>query len=309
MRRTEVTCITWVIQQTSGSAMIGWAIYAMEQGGIAASTAYSLGVALPALGFVGTVLSWFLMPHFGRRDIYIWGQVGMFVTLMIVGGLGVPEPTIGYSYASGALLLILTFIYDLTVGPICYSLVAELPSTRLRIKTVVLSRNVYNICGIIIGVLQPQFLNPLGLNWRGKTCFFWAGTCLLGLAWTYFRLPEPKGLTYGKPSSSCLIFDRVLTSLQLNLTSFSRTEFPPESSVRSSLTHGDPTTLSSYQRSRRPPSARRSTSVEHRADSLAKRIASQYHEVGYSEMLRLDDGRRVLRFDIPHTLCCSIRII
>ena len=28
--------------------------------------------------------------------------------------------------------------------------------------------------------------------------FFWAGFYALGIVWTYFRLPEPKGLTYAK---------------------------------------------------------------------------------------------------------------
>jgi len=198
LRRTEITCITWLIQQTSGSPMIGWGTYFMSQAGLDPNDAYSLGVGQSAMGFVGTVGSWFLMPHFGRRSIYIWGQVVMFVILMILGGLGVPALSTSIGWASGALILILTFTYDLTVGPVCYSLVAELPSTRLRIKTVVLSRNVYNVMGIIIGTLQPRFMNPTAWNWRGKTCFFWGGLNLLGLIWTYFRLPEPKGLTYGE---------------------------------------------------------------------------------------------------------------
>lgn len=28
--------------------------------------------------------------------------------------------------------------------------------------------------------------------------FFWAGTCFLCVVWIYFRLPEPKGRTYGE---------------------------------------------------------------------------------------------------------------
>jgi len=178
--------------------MIGWATYFMEQAGLTDTNAYSLGVGASAMGFCGTVLSWFLMPHFGRRTLYLWGQIVMFLILMIIGGLGVPELSSSIGWATGALLLILTFVYDFTVGPVCYSLVAELPSTRLRIKTVVLSRNVYNVMGIVIGTLQPRFLNPTGWNWRGKTCFFWGGLNLLGIIWTYFRLPEPKGLTYGE---------------------------------------------------------------------------------------------------------------
>lgn len=198
LRRTEVTCVTWLIQQTSGSPMIGWATYFMLQAGLSDSNAFSLGVGASAMGFVGTVGSWFLMPHFGRRTLYLWGQIVMFIVLMVIGVLGIPAQTTGVSWGSGASILILTFVYDFTVGPVCYSLVAELPSTRLRIKTVVLSRNVYNVFGIIIGVIQPRFMNPTALNWKGKTAFFWGGLNLLGLVWTYFRLPEPKGLTYAE---------------------------------------------------------------------------------------------------------------
>ena len=198
LRRTEVTCFTWLIQQTSGSPMIGWGTYFMLQAGLDENNAYSLGVGQSAMGFVGTVGSWFLMPHLGRRTLYLGGQIIMFIVLMILGGLGVPNLDTDIGWASGALILILTFVYDITVGPVCYSLVAELPSTRLRIKTVVLSRNLYNVFGIVIGIIQPRFMNPTALNWRGKTCFFWGGLNALGLVWTYFRLPEPRGLTYGE---------------------------------------------------------------------------------------------------------------
>jgi len=195
-RRTELTVMTWVIQQTSGSPMIGWATYFMTQVGLSPANAYSLGVASAGMGFCGTVGSWFLMPHFGRRTLYLWGQIVMLIGLIIIGCLGIPHLSSGTGWGTGALMLMLTFVYDFTIGPVCYSLVAELPSTRLRIKTVVLARNVYNVCGIIIGTLQPRFMNPTAWNWGGKTAFFWAGANLLGLVWTYFRLPEPKGLTY-----------------------------------------------------------------------------------------------------------------
>lgn len=41
----------------------------------------------------------------------------------------------------------------------------------------------------------------LGLNawnWGAKTGFFWAGIDVLFIIWCYFRLPEPKGLTYSE---------------------------------------------------------------------------------------------------------------
>jgi SP family general alpha glucoside:H+ symporter-like MFS transporter len=41
-------------------------------------------------------------------------------------------------------------------------------------------------------------LNPTAWNWKAKSGFFWAGLCFLCAVWTYFRLPEPKGRTYGE---------------------------------------------------------------------------------------------------------------
>lgn len=196
LRRTELAVMTWVIQHTSGGPMLGSGTYFMEQAGLSPTNAFSLGVGQSTMAFVGTVGSWFLMPHFGRRTLYLWGLAVMFVLLIIIGGLGIPKLSTNVGWASGALILILTFAYDLTIGPVCYSLVAELPSTRLRIMTVVLARNAYNASGLITSTLQARFINPTAWNWRGKTAFFWAGTNLLSLVWTYFRLPEPRGLTY-----------------------------------------------------------------------------------------------------------------
>jgi len=165
---------------------------------LATNDAFDVGIGQSAMGFVGTVGSWFLMPHFGRRTIYLGGEIGMFIILLVIGGLGIPALSSGTGWGSGALILIFTFVYDITVGPVCYSLVAEMPSTRLRIKTVVLARNFYNLAGIFINIIQPRMLNPTAWDWGGKTAFFWAGFCALCFVWTYFRLPEPKGLTYGE---------------------------------------------------------------------------------------------------------------
>lgn len=150
-----------------------------------------------ALGAVGTVGSWFLMSHAGRRTLYVYGLAILTTLLLIIGLVSLSKsPNAGWGI--GSMLLIYTFVYDITVGPVCYSLVAEIPSTRLKTKTIVLSRNVYNLFGIVNGVIVPYMLNPTAWNWKGKAGFFWAGACFLCLLWTFFRLPEPRGRTYGE---------------------------------------------------------------------------------------------------------------
>jgi MFS transporter, SP family, general alpha glucoside:H+ symporter len=198
LRRSEIACIVWAIQNLCGSAFMGYSTYFYTQAGLSTTYSFDMSMAQYALGACGTVGSWFMMSGIGRRKLYLFGLVALFGMVLLIGILGVPAPTPGLSWAIGSMLLIYTFTYDLTIGPVCYSLVAELPSVRLRQKTIVLARNFYNVWGIINQVWTPYMLNPSAWNWGAKTGFFWAGWCFLCLIWTYFRLPEPKGRTYGE---------------------------------------------------------------------------------------------------------------
>lgn len=46
-------------------------------------------------------------------------------------------------------------------------------STRLRSKTVGLARNLYNVVGIVSGILNTYMMNPTAFNWKGYAGFFW----------------------------------------------------------------------------------------------------------------------------------------
>jgi SP family general alpha glucoside:H+ symporter-like MFS transporter len=198
LRRTEIVCCVWVIQVTSGIWIAGNAPFFLLQAGFSPSRAFSLNLGLPAIGFVGTVVSWFLMRHIGRRTLYIWGLAGQLLILITIGSLGIPPERSALTWSTGILMFVLVFTFDITVGPVCYSLVAEIPSTRLRAKSAVLARSAYNVAGITANIVQPYMLNPGAWNLRGKTAFVWAVTCFLSLVWTFFRLPEPKGLTFAE---------------------------------------------------------------------------------------------------------------
>ena len=198
LRRTEIACLVWLIQTISGSPLMGMATYFFESAGMASETASTLNLIMFVVGGVGTVSSWFLMKPFGRRDIYIYGQVILCLIMVLTGVLGTIKATDSTRWAIGALLIIFTFVYDISIGPVCYSLVGEIGSTRLRSKTVVLARNLYNLGGVVVSILNPYMLNPTAWNWGPKSGYLWFGTGMLGLIWSYFRLPEPKGRSYGE---------------------------------------------------------------------------------------------------------------
>lgn len=196
LRRTEIACMVWMTQTLCGSPMTGYATYFYVQAGFDAERAFDLSLGMYGMAIIGGMISWFLLPSVGRRTLYLWGTGLIFIILLAAGAVGTRPDSDWVSWTLGSLVILMTFVYDTTIGPVCYSLVAEIPSTRLRVKTVVLARVAYNLTGIVSNVLMPKMLNPTAWNWKGKTCFLWAGTCLLCYIWCYFRLPEPKGLTY-----------------------------------------------------------------------------------------------------------------
>lgn len=199
LRRTEIAAMTWFTQAFCGASLMGYSTYFFQQAGLSDSNAFSMSLGQYGIGGVGVVVAWFLIPRIGRRTLYVCGDAAMVVILVIIGGLGIIDKNnIGAQWGIGAMLLIFACTYNVTVGPICYAIVAEIPSTRLRQKTVVLARNFYNLASIVGNVLTPRMLNPSAWNWGAKAGFFYAGTCLLCFVWAFFRLPEAKGRTYGE---------------------------------------------------------------------------------------------------------------
>jgi len=198
LRRTEIVCGAWAVQQLCGSAFMSYSTYFFRQAGLPVDKAFDLSMGQYAINTGGTLIAWSLMGlNIGRRALYLYGCLGMFFALIVIGGVSL-NSSVGASWAAAIMLLMWSVAYQFTVGTIAYSLVAELSSRRLLIKSINLGRGLYAVLGIIIGTLTPYMLNPTAWNWKGKTAFFWAGFDLLCIVWIYFRLPEPAGLTYGE---------------------------------------------------------------------------------------------------------------
>lgn len=200
-RRTEIICMCWAIQNLSGNSFSGYSTYFLEQAGLPPSSAYSFAIGQYGINMAGVFGAWFLMTlGLGRRSLYLYGLCGLFAMLLILGFLGlVPHAhRKEASLATGSIMIIWAMFYQLSVGTVCYSLVAELSTRRLQIKTVVLGRNLYNIVGIVCSVLTPYMLNPGAWNWGNYAGLFWAGICFLCIVYTYFRVPEPAGRSFAE---------------------------------------------------------------------------------------------------------------
>ncbi|KAJ5382409.1 Major facilitator superfamily domain general substrate transporter [Penicillium concentricum] len=217
LRRTEIACLTWGIQNICGTALMNNSTYFFQQAGMDTANAFNLTMAQYGIGFIGVFLAWTLMIRVGRRQLYLWGLFTLLLLLLGIGISGVGGPGNSSAYwASGALLLVLSLCYQVTVGTVCYSIVSEVSSVRLRAKSISLARNLYNVCSIVSGIMAPYMINPTAWNWKAKAGFFWAGSCLLCFVWTFFRLPETKGRTFAELD---ILFERGVNARKFANTS------------------------------------------------------------------------------------------
>jgi SP family general alpha glucoside:H+ symporter-like MFS transporter len=212
LRRTEIACCALAGQIMSGSSFAYSPTYFFSQAGLSTSDDYKLGLGGTAIAFLGTASSWILINRFGRRTIYLAGIGTLTCLLLIIGGLSYPaEHNNSVKYGQAAVTLCWLGTYSTTIGPLAFTIAAEMSATRLRAQTIALARNAYNIINIVSVVVEPYLINPTEANLKGKTAFFWFATAFLTFVWAFFRLPETKGRTYEELD---LLFDKEISAIK-----------------------------------------------------------------------------------------------
>ena len=161
---------------------------------------------MPALGFVGTLCSWGLLIRFGRRTLYNNGLAILVVIQLIIGILDcIPGKPKGAIWTESSLMLIWNFFYDISIGPVCFTILGEVSATRVRSKTVAVATAAQGLLGIVMTIAIPYLENPAKANASGKLGFFFGGLAAICYVWAYFRVPETMGRTYEELD---LLFDK-----------------------------------------------------------------------------------------------------
>ncbi|KAL3469087.1 general substrate transporter [Aspergillus californicus] len=194
--RTEIACAAWTIQQLSGFVVSGYGTYFFQQAGLKTQDSFSMSVGQAGLHLLCNLIALPIHGRYGRRPLFLIGIVGMGLTWFIIGFTALAPASTAQGFAESAIYLLWYCVYQLTVGPGAYTIVAESSTTRLRSHTIGLARNCYNIASIVNTVVGPYILNPTAGNWKGKCGFLTGGILVVCFVWAFFRLPEMRGRTY-----------------------------------------------------------------------------------------------------------------
>jgi SP family general alpha glucoside:H+ symporter-like MFS transporter len=101
-------------------------------------------------------------------------------------------------YGQTACIITFNCIYFLAVGLMSWVIFAEIPSPRLRARTVTLAIVVQSLFGILLNIVIPLRISPDAGNLKGKIEFIFTGTCVLSVVWVWARVPGIKGRSFGK---------------------------------------------------------------------------------------------------------------
>lgn len=197
-RRTEIMLCVWGNQQWSGLNLTGYATLFLKNAGMGTKAAFDFGMIITSMNLVGCALELFAINRVGRRPLLLGGQASLILCLVLVGVLGCIPATSGVNRGLGALLAVINLVYHITLGPVVYSIAAELPASRLRARTIALGRMFYLCNGAVLNQLTPRMIAPDAWGWGAKCGFFWAGCNALWAIWAWFRVPETGGFSYAE---------------------------------------------------------------------------------------------------------------
>ncbi|PVH69162.1 general substrate transporter [Cadophora sp. DSE1049] len=175
----------------------------------------NLGIVGPSTGLFATgiygvvkvvacaVFLLFVADSLGRRWSLLWTSIAQGTCMFIIGiyvltnppKAGAPISPFGYV----ALVCIFLFaaIFQFGWGPVCWILVSEIPTARLRAMNVAIAAATQWLFNFVVAQAVPRMLVNVGKAGYG-TYFIFGSFCFSMFVFVWFLIPETKGVSLEK---------------------------------------------------------------------------------------------------------------
>lgn len=174
----------------------------------AVTNEFLLSVIFNVVNVLATPFAFWAVEAWGRRPLLIWGALSMMISQLIVAVVGV---TVGFNHihsdpsvpggsaadnpaavkAQIAFISIFIFSFATTWGPGAWIVIGEIFPLPIRSRGVALSTASNWLWNCIIAVITPYMADAL----ISSVFFVWFGLCTCAFVYTYFLVPETKGLS------------------------------------------------------------------------------------------------------------------
>jgi len=196
IRRTIISIMPYNIATFSGISFVaGYFTYYLQLAGYSTSQSYRLQLAQPVVSIVGNVMAAMLVDRVGRRKLTIYGLAALTTVLLITGGLGTSKskPVVTTTVA---FILIFSWLYNLTIGSMAFTLLCEVSTSRLRVKTIAIGYATHAAFNVMWQFTIPYMFNPDQANLGAKIAFIFGGLSFVSIIYFWFFQPETSGRSY-----------------------------------------------------------------------------------------------------------------
>lgn len=196
LRRTIVAIAPLSVQMFTGIVFAAsYSTYYAQLAGYSTSMSFKLQIIQQVISMIGNVMSWYLIDKVGRRNLTVYGTIALTVILWIMGGLAVggsPNELKGCV----SMILLYCWLYNVTIGATAYTLLTEVATARLRVKTIAIGLAVQSCFNVMWSFTLPYLFNPDKANLGGKVGFIFGGLSIPCIIFLWWYQPETAGRSY-----------------------------------------------------------------------------------------------------------------
>jgi len=160
---------------------------------------FIITIATNVVNVGATVPGIWAVDKLGRRALLLYGAAGMAISQLIVAAVGVAVDADNQAGQKVLIAFVCIFIahFAATWGPLAWVVTSEIYPTSTRAKQMSMSTASNWLLNFAIGYATPYLVDdvPGSAGLQSNVFWIWGGCCVLCFLFTYFCIPETKGLS------------------------------------------------------------------------------------------------------------------
>jgi len=162
------------------------------------SDPFTITMITSCINVASTFPGLYLVEAWGRRNLLLFGAIGMAVCQFVVAitGTVVGTDNAAAQNAMVAFVCIYIFFFACSWGPVAWVVTGELFPLKVRAKSLSMTTASNWLLNFAIGYATPYIVNdgPGNANLGAKVFFIWGGCCFICIFFVWAFIYETKGL-------------------------------------------------------------------------------------------------------------------